>query len=172
MNKICNLEKLYLLKVNPINFVNSLECSYIFDQWIQSDSLLWLDKTSQPFNNISIIGIYNIVSNLISIFYPYLLNDKHKKEFTNIREPFILSNTFSISIICDTFSENGSSNNTFIYYFNGGFIKIKDIINTENLSVYEHNIFIPNTSSNDFLKNCLFLYESFIDNLADKVEYF
>ena len=183
MNKIDAIEKDYLLSVNPIEFIDSLDAGYIFNDWIENDQYLKYNYDSsindgaKPYNNISIIGVYTIISNIISIFFYDLLSVKHKKEFKNIIKPFNFDNRgISINIRCDTLLSFNSADNddrtSFIYYFNGKSIIIKDCIYTKGLSIYEHRIYIPNISKNDFLRNSLFLYESIVENIFDKLKYF
>ena len=180
MNKIDAIEKEYLLSVNANEFIDSLDAGYIFNDWIENDIYLKYNydrsstKSVALYNNISIIGIYNIISNIVSIFFYDLLSVKHKKEFKNIIKPFNLNDGVSINITCNTsFNLANDNRSYFTYCFNGeSFFRIEDCIYTKDLSIYEHRIYMPDVTKNDFLRNSLFLYESIVENIFDKLKYF
>ena len=74
--KILDKEKDYLLSVNAQQFVDSLDSASIFYELLEHDQLILTDHSnhkilspkvrfSYEFNNISLIGIYNCLLNLI-----------------------------------------------------------------------------------------------------------
>ena len=66
--KILDKEKDYLLSVNPYEFVDSLDSASIFYELLSYDALASkteLKDNKLRYNNISLVGIYNCLLDLI-----------------------------------------------------------------------------------------------------------
>jgi hypothetical protein len=177
--KILDKEKDYLLNVNPYEFVDNLDSASIFYELLYHDNLLTeyhltnTEKTYKDyktlFNNISLVGIYNCLLNLICCnlyevlsFRHYFIYKKQDKEI-DLR-------SFGLHIT----SVNYKSDKTIqefeylcgtVYRSNH---KVFDTIDTsiKNLNMFEHRIvFYKDDIGNDFLSKMLILYEDFVDNI-------
>ena len=185
--KILDKEKDYLLKVNPYEFVDSLDSASIFYELLSYDQFNLTEsskykilitkesdkrKTEYGFNNISLLGIYNCLLNLIChnlyeglVFRHYLLYKKQEKQFS-------LKN-FSLKVVCINYKDKNlfqefeyHLGHTISFEHIHNFTKIQDEIIMSNLTVFEHNIYIfPEDMTNDFLSKMLILYQEFADNI-------
>jgi hypothetical protein len=197
--KILDKEKDYLLSVNPYKFVDSLNSASIFYELLSFDKLnlsksidriLTCDKTGigkteykrvYPYNNITLLGIYNAILNLITsnlyeglAFRHYIIYKKPDKEYS-------LKN-FSIEIKCVNYKDksfyDSTKQNVNLYqdynyifgsseWYSANFESIADGVKMSyGLSTFEHQIVISSEKmESDFLSKMLILYEDFVDNI-------
>lgn len=181
--KILDKEKDYLLSISPYEFVDSLDSASIFYELLQHDQLILTDSSkhkilstkvrfSNEFNNISLLGIYNCLLNLIChnlyeglVFRHNLIYKKQEKQFS-------LKN-FCLKVVCIDYKDKNLFQD-FEYHLGHtlslehtyNFTKIQDEIIMSNLTVFEHKIYIfPEDMTNDFLPKMLILYQDFADNI-------
>jgi|688.fasta_scaffold879784_2 hypothetical protein len=176
--KILDKEKDYLLSVNAQQFVDSLDSASIFYELLEHDQLILTDSSnhkilspkvrfSYEFNNISLIGIYNCLLNLIChnlyeglVLRHYLLYKKQEKQFS-------LKN-FCLKVVCiDYKDKNLFQKFEYQLGYTISFVtRIQDEIIMSNLIMFEHKIYIfPEYMTKDFLPKMLILYQDFADNI-------
>jgi hypothetical protein len=181
--KILDKEKDYLLSVNAQQFVDSLDSASIFYELLEHDQLILTDHSnhkilspkvrfSYEFNNISLIGIYNCLLNLIChnlyeglVVRHYLLYKKQEKQFS-------LKN-FCLKVVCIDYKDKNLFQE-FEYHLGHtisfdnvhNFTRIQDEIIMSNLIMFEHKIYIfPDYMTKDFLPKMLILYQDFANNI-------
>jgi hypothetical protein len=173
--KILDKEKDYLLSVNPYQFVDSLDSASIFYELLKYDQMRNKNESNNYaliYNNISLIGIYNCLLNLIShnIYEGLVL--RHHLIYKKPDRQFNLNN-FSLKINCVDYKDKNLYQE-FKYQLGYDYLNLNDycvrildeIIMSSNLSVFEHKIYIfPDEMTNDFLSKMLILYEDFVDNI-------
>ena len=172
--KILDREKDYLLNVNPYQFVDSLDSASIFYELLSFDKLATkrdLKDVRLSYNNISLVGIYNGILNVIChnlyealVFRHHLIYKKQDKQI-DIR-------SFGLHINNVNFQPDKT---TLEYeyliaypYRSDNSIKLFDSISVGNLKlqVFEHTITIwAQDMPDDFLPKMLILYQDFTDNI-------
>lgn len=183
--KILDKEKDYLLSVNAQQFIDRLDSAGIFYNLLSYDRLNNKSKLNIEvlmYNNISLVGIYNTLLNLICcnlyeglVFRHHLIYKKQEKQYN-------FSN-FSINIklidyknktIFESMTQNINPHQQFEYNFGNAFFgswfsntKIEDNIKMPyGLNILEHEIILwEKDIDNDFLPKMLILYQDFTDNI-------
>jgi hypothetical protein len=179
--KILDKEKDYLLTVNPYQFVDSLDSKSIFYELLSFDRLNNKSKLNIEvlmYNNISLVGIYTALLNLIFcnlyeglVFRHHIIYKKEHKEYN-------LSN-FSINIKCINYIDKTifecmtqiiNPHQEFEYNFGNIFYgswlsntKVEDTIRMSyGLNIFEHEITLwKKDIAEDFLSKMLILYQDF-----------
>lgn len=173
--KILDKEKDYLLSVNAQQFVDSLNSVSIFYELLKYDQMRNRNEPnnySLIYNNISLIGIYNCLLNLIChniyeglVFRHHIIYKKQDKQFS--------LNNFSLKISCIDYKDKNLYQE-FKYQLGYDYTNLNDylvrildeIIMSSNLMMFEHKIYIfPDEMTNDFLSKMLILYQDFADNI-------
>lgn len=185
--KILDKEKDYLLNVSSQEFVDGLNSASIFYELLSYDQFNLTEssqykilitkesdkrKTEHGFNNISLIGIYNCLLNLICHNFHEGLVFKHNLIYKKQENQFSLKN-FCLKVVCVDYKDKNRFQD-FEYHLGHtlsfsnihNFTKIQDKIIMSNLTVFEHKIYIfPEEMTNDFLSKMLILYQDFADNI-------
>jgi hypothetical protein len=180
--KILDKEKDYLLSVNAQQFVDSLDSATIFYELLSYDTLATkkdLKSAKTSYGNITLIGIYNVLLNLICyniydglVFRHHLIYKKQDKklELNSIWLKISSINYFDeemqrrVNPTGDIFQEYEY---LFAYSWSQT-IKINDKIkcSKRTYSIFEHSIQMTKQQiSDDFLSKMLILYQDFADNI-------
>jgi hypothetical protein len=180
--KILDKEKDYLLSVNPYEFVDSLNSATIFYELLSYDTLGSLRERKEAktaYSNISLVGIYNYLLNLICyncyeglVFRHHIL---YKKQDKMLKLNSIWLKISSINYLDEEIQRRmnpaGSISFEFEYLFSTSWnesITIKDKINVSvgKYSIFEHSIQMTKQQiPEDFLPKLLILYQDFADNI-------
>jgi hypothetical protein len=182
--KILDKEKDYLLSVDSHKFIESLESAGIFYELLKYDHLNLTASSkhkilstkvrfSEDFNNISLVGIYNCLLNLICHNLYEGLAFRHNLIYKKQEKQFSLKN-FCLRILCIDYKDKNlfqefeyHLGHTLSFENIHNFTRIQDeIIMSSSLSIFEHKIYIfPEEMTSDFLPKMLILYEDFVDNI-------
>jgi hypothetical protein len=180
--KILDEEKDYLLSVNPYKFVDSLSSTSIFYDLLSYDtlgSLIERREAKTSYSNISLVGIYNYLLNLICyncyeglVFRHHIL---YKKQDKMLELNSIWLKISSINYLDEEIqrlsNKTGDIFQEYEYMFTSSWnkaITINDKINfsQRTYSIFEHSIQMTSKEiSNDFLPKMLILYQDFADNI-------
>ena len=181
--KILDKEKDYLLSVSPYQFVDSLSSASIFYELLSYDLLdakTDVNDNTKRYNNITLVGVYNALLNLIAYeAYEGLVlrhNTIYKKPTDNaIKLLNLVIRVCSVNYM-DEYIQLLTDNTADIYqefeYIVSSSIPhgitISDKINfsTRTYSMFEHTISIDKKDiSGDFVPKLLILYQDFADNI-------
>ena len=180
--KILDKEKDYLLSVNAQQFVESLDSATIFYELLSYDALATkkdLKSAKTSYDNITLIGIYNILLNLICYnIYDGLVFRHHltyKKQDKKLELNTIWLKISSINYFDEEMQRRvnptGDIFQEYEYLFAYSWsqsIKINDKIkcSKRGFSIFEHSISLSKQQiSDDFLPKMLILYQDFADNI-------
>ncbi len=182
MITITDKEKQYLLGVNAETFIDKLCSKSIFYELLQYD--IAYRSTVIRFKIPAVIGLYNLIVNIIDSNVPEALNLRHlsnnkTRQFKVYKDLLI---TFSIRYDNDSWQLNPNEyyqkNYEYIIEFNGSrpfthppqickYI-INDTLLLKEILIfnYRFNILIDiNTDIREFISKMLILYNDFVDNI-------
>lgn len=172
--KILDKEKDYLLSVDPVAFVERLYSKSIFYELLNYD--LRNQDTNRPFNNITLIGLYNFILNLVVYNFYEGLMFRHSRIYNKQSISLVLGDLWLKIYPLDYLNEETAIDYNFKeyeYYFSTAYAhstKIKDKIDRSLIKGFggniKHGISIKYTQrSDDFLAKMLILYQDFADNI-------
>jgi hypothetical protein len=168
--RILDKEKDYLLSINAKQFVDSLSSKSIFYELISYD--LRNQDNRGLFNNITLMGVYNFILNLIAYNLYEGLMFKHYTTFDKQDVVLVLEDLWLKIYPLNYLNEETKIPKDYNYYFSTAYensIKIRDRIDRSLIEVFgnvEHGISIKDTQMNgDFLPKMLILYQDFADNI-------
>jgi hypothetical protein len=164
--RILDKEKDYLLSINAHQFVDSLSSKSIFYELLSYD--LRYQNNKGFFNNITLIGIYNFILNLIAYNLYEGLVFKHHTIFYKQDLVLVLEDLWLRISPLNYLDEETKTPKDYDYYFSTAYensIKIRDRIDRSLIDVLgnvEHGFSIKDTQmTNDFLPKMLILYQDF-----------
>lgn len=176
MQRINEWEIYYLLSVDPYKFVENLATKHFFYDLISKDFIrdnssavvsIRSDYDVGSFNNVSIILIYNCITNIINDNINGALNSRHSYFKNSNSVDTIKQFTFQCKI------ENYRPDSTAQVY-NLRLFSMTSYwdsryptsiqINADTTSIYEHEIIITNIDNN-FFTTIILMYQDFIDNI-------
>ena len=180
--KILDKEKDYLLSVNAQQFVDSLNSASIFYELLSYDTLGTLKERKEAktsYNNITLVGVYNYLLNLVCYNMYEGLSFRHhliyKKQDKKLELNSIWLKISSINYLDEEMqrltNKNGDIFQEYKYVFASSWnkaITINDKINfsLRTYSIFEHSIQMTKQQiSDDFLPKMLILYQDFADNI-------
>lgn len=180
--KILDKEKDYLLSVNAQQFVEGLDSASIFYELLSYDTLGTLKERKEAkatYNNITLVGIYNYLLNLVCYNMYEGLSFRHhliyKKQDKKLELNSIWLKISSINYFDEEMQRKvnptGDIFQEYEYMFSSSWnkvITIKDKINfsLRTYSIFEHSIQMTKQQiSDDFLPKMLILYQDFADNI-------
>ena len=176
--KILDKEKDYLLSVSAQGFVDGLNSASIFYELLSYDTLGTLKERKEAktsYNNITLVGVYNYLLNLVCYNMYEGLSFRHhltyKKQDKKLELNSIWLNISSINYLDEEMQRRvnptGNIFQEYEYLFAYSWsqtIKINDKINfsLRTYSIFEHSIQMTKQQiSDDFLPKMLILYQDF-----------
>jgi hypothetical protein len=179
---ITEKEKQYLLSVDAKQFIDKLCSKSIFYELLQYDVAYM--STAIRFKIPAVIGLYNLIVNIIHSNMPEALNLRHlsnnkTRSFKVYRDILI---TFSIRCDNDSWQLNPNeyyqNNYEYIIEFNGSWpflhspprwqYIINDTLLLKEILIFNHKFNIlmdTNTDISEFISKMLILYNDFVDNI-------
>jgi hypothetical protein len=181
MITITDKEKQYLLSVDAKQFVEGLYSKSIFYELLRAESLLTnKDAVLYNFNIVTVIGLYNLIVNIINSNVEEALNLRHPNNGIRITVYNGLIITFSIKPKDKSWQFNPNSHfqkdyeyvlqttnmiplNPFhpalVSYVIKDCLVLKDVLNVS----HKFNFYIQDKS--EFINKMLILYQDFADNI-------
>lgn len=186
MITITEKEKQYLLDVDGKHFINKLYSKSLFYELLGSESLLTnKDATQYNFNIVTVIGLYNLIVNVINSNVEEALNLRHYyNKYKDLTRIIRVYNSLLITFYirpeddCWQFNPNSRFQKDYEYalethniipidpfhpapvsYVIRDCLVLKDVLNIN----HKFNFYIQNSS--EFINKMLILYEDFVDNI-------
>ena len=180
--KILDKEKDYLLSVSSQEFVDGLNSASIFYELLSYDTLGTLKERKEAktsYNNITLVGVYNYLLNLVCYNMYEGLSFRHhiiyKKQDKKLELRCIWLKISSINYLDEEIqrltSKSGDIFQEYEYLFSCSSdttMVVNDKINfsLRTFSIFEHSISITKQQiSDDFLPKMLILYQDFANNI-------
>ncbi len=171
MITITEKEKQYLASTNIKLFIDSIYSKSIFYELLQEDFILKRDI--QSYNCITVIGLYNLVLNIIYSNLEKALNLKHilhnKSNKNKLKVCFLNSNRPYIRFEINNKTKSLWSNNMeleYVVYIEDTKLILEDKLFTSRPTYNKDHYFsiYPN-DLNEFISKILVLYNDLVDNI-------